>query len=126
MTYSFLYNHITNSKTCSLKTGVRPLIKPSDEPHTVILNGRTDNRNYKEDQTDQYKDVDVTELITELGSCAIPYPTPSEQRNNLKNRIGSSAAFVDDRIILCGGFSNENMSYANLCQYQSGMYLVFL
>ena len=61
-----------------VQTGVRPLVKPSEEAHTIILNGRTDNRNYKEDQTDQYTSLTVTELVTEAGSCALPYPTADE------------------------------------------------
>ena len=61
-----------------MQTGVRPLVKPSEEAHTIILNGRTDNRNYKEDQTDQYTPLTVTELVTEAGSCALPYPTADE------------------------------------------------
>lgn len=84
--------------------------KPSEEPHTVILNGRTDNRNYKEEQTDQYKAVDVTELVSENSSCALPYPTSNEDFI-LQERIGSVAAFVDDHLLVCGGFSMEDKHY---------------
>jgi hypothetical protein len=62
------------------------------EPHTVVLNGRSDNRNYKQDETDQYNLVDIIELVTEDGSCALP-------STGLVPRVGSVAGFVDDHVI---------------------------
>ena len=57
--------------------------------------------------------------MTESGSCALPYPTADEEFI-LKERIGSMAGFVDDHLIVCGGYSPEDKAYLNLCQSQSG------
>lgn len=111
--------HFNESCGVSCHTGIRPLTKPSEEPHTVLLNGRTDNRNYKEEKTEQYKTLEVAELLTENGTCAIPYPTSNENLI-LQQRIGSVAAFVDDHLLLCGGFSTEDKQYLKRCQLQSG------
>lgn len=47
-------------------------MKPSEEPHTVVLNGRTDNRKYQEEKVPQYRAVEISELIRENGTCALP------------------------------------------------------
>ena len=122
----FLSGHTDSNHTfCPLfQSGVRPLIKPSEEPHTVIINGRTDNRNYKEEQTDQYKLMDMTELMTEEETCAIPYPTADELLI-LKESIGPVAGFVDNMIVVCGGFSETDKKYHASCQTQSGNDLIF-
>ena len=64
------------------------------------MNGRTDNRHYKQEKTAQYTAVDAIELVNQNGSCPIPIP-------DLKQRIGPVAGFVDDHVIICGGFSME-------------------
>ena len=96
----YYYTSDTICEKAILQTGARPLIKPSAEPHTLILNGRTDNRHYKQEKTAQYTAVDAIELVNQNGSCPIPIP-------DLKQRIGPVAGFVDDHVIICGGFSME-------------------
>ena len=38
-----------------------------------------------------------------------------------KERFGSTAGFVDDRLVVCGGYSPEDKAYLNMCQSQSGI-----
>ena len=91
-------------------------MKPSDEPHTVVLNGRTDNRKYQEEKVPQYRAVEISELVVENGSCALPMI-------DLVPRMGSVAGFVDDRLLACGGFSIADDTYMDSCQKQVKMIL---
>ena len=63
----------------------------------------------------QYSSVTITELLTANGSC--PLPSGS---NGLTERIGAMAGFVDDHLLVCGGYSMETQSYLDGCQKQSG------
>ena len=44
----------------------------------------------------------------------------------LKERIGSTAGFVDDHLVVCGGYSPEDKAYLNMCQTQGGKFGFFL
>ena len=59
-------------------------------------------------------------LVNGTGSCALPYPTGSDENFILKDRIGSVAGFIDDHLVVCGGYSPEEKTYLDLCQSQSG------
>ena len=43
----------------------------------------------------------------------------------MKERIGSTAGFVDDHLVVCGGYSPEDKAYLNMCQTQGGKFWVF-
>ena len=43
----------------------------------------------------------------------------------LKERIGSTAGYVDDHLVVCGGYSPEDKAYSNMCQTQGGKFGFF-
>ena len=70
------------------------MFNPKENYHTIVLNGRTDNRNYKQEKTSQYEASEVLELMLgeEEGSCALA-------TTGLEPRFGLVAGFVNNTVI---------------------------
>lgn len=106
---------IFNSTCSSCKTGIRPLVDPKEEKLTVILNGLTDDRNFKATDTPQYSETkaSISELIVNSSkTCEL-------KSLGLKPRYGSAAGFINGKIINCGGYSNNESQYLDICQHQT-------
>lgn len=100
--------------TCALcRTGAKPFADIYDEPATLVMNGRMDNRNFKQEEVPQYTLSTMVELVTENSSCSLT-------TTGLKARQGSVAGFVTDHVINCGGYSDEDGQYLDSCQKYVG------
>ena len=73
---------------------MRPVYKPEEEPLTLVMNGLDDNRDWKDNNLDQYIELDSVELIKNDGStCELTAKT-------ITKRYGNSAAYVNNMVII--------------------------
>lgn len=95
---------------------MRPFYSPANEPWTLVINGVSDNRNFKADGVDQYSEdnANIAEIVGETATCAI-------SNTDLLPRMGSAAAYYvnqdgDDFVLNCGGYSHAIEEYLPTCQ----------
>ncbi len=85
---------------------MKPLADPMVQTMTLVMNGLTDNRNFKSEDVGQYSQdaTNVAELVGAGTACKL-------EAAGMEPRFGSAAAFVDGKV---GTFLYFNTTFSTV------------